>query len=162
MKEKIKQLILAGNFFEAKASLNELEWGIVKDVLFMIGYSEKSLCANSFVCFLLLEKETIELHMLAIDLLVGNFACLIAGSYETAVYHARKAMQLNPDDIELGEALLFLNKFPEKPVSDEEAMLVAKKILEKNPSNEFAQEILFGDKKILELLEREKSTMNDE
>ena len=156
MREKIRQLVLAGKFFEAKKYLREVEWCTVKEVLFTIGYDEKSLCAYSFVWVLLLEKETVELHMLALDLLVAAFASLIGGSYESAVYHARRAMQLSPDDIELGEALLFLNKIPEKPVSDEEAMVIAKKIFTKKPSSLLAQEVLFGVKALLEGLDLQK------
>ena len=71
-------------------------------------------------------------------------------------------MELQPNNPELGEYLLLLNKFPGGPVSDEEALVVAKKILAKNPANTAAREVILGTKTILDELEKQNSKQRNE
>lgn len=120
MIKKIKELILRGEFLEARATMDCITKEELEIAIFEIGCDEESICAYSFICFLLLEKESVEYHCLASKLLNIAFPH-IYGGYQTSLYHIRKAIELEPHNKELKKELLFFNDLPEKLVSDEEA-----------------------------------------
>lgn len=141
VEHKIKSLILAGEFLDTRKLLHEIDQEKLAKVLLDIGYDEESICAYSFTCFLMLEKETAEYHCLASEILIHAFPHLV-GAYKTALFHIRRSIELCPEDIELEETLLFFNSIPEKLISDEEAKKIAQVVLLKKPTSEPAQRIL--------------------
>ncbi len=145
IEQKIKGLILDGNFLEANQLLYKIDLDKLASILLDIGYDEESICAYSFVCFLMLKKETKEYHSLASDILIHAFPHLIGG-YKTALYHLRQAIKIDPNDIDLEEMLIFFHNIPEKLVSLEEAVKTATKVLEKKPDSNPAKRILLDYK----------------
>ena len=145
MEKRVKNLILQGDFIKAKGFLNELSSSQLRVLLLHMGYDEENICAYSFVCFLLLEKESVDYHCLASEVLCHAFPYL-EGGYATALYHMRRSVALAPDDIELKESLLFFNTIPEKLVSDEEARIVAAEIFQRKPTSVSAQRVLAENK----------------
>lgn len=141
METKIKNLILVGKFLDAKQEASLIDSKKLEDILLGIGCDEINICAYSFICFLLQQRETAEYHSIAWMLLSSAFSHW-NGAYYAALHHARKAIELSPQDIELLEMILFLNVIPEKVVDDEEAKTVAKEILQKNPQHQTAQNFL--------------------
>jgi hypothetical protein len=125
---KLKELIASGNFLEAKKMLPHIAHKKLAATLFDIGYHDENNCAYAFVCFVMLEDETVNYHCLASEIMTLAFPHL-NGGYETALFHIRRAMELDPSDIELDETLLFFHSLPNKLVSDEEAQRVAVKLL---------------------------------
>jgi len=146
IEQKIKDLILDGNFLEANQFLDKIDLDKLASILLDIGYEEESICAYSFVCFLMLKKETKEYHSLASDILIHAFPHLIGG-YKTALYHLRQAIKIDPNDIDLEEMLIFFHNVPEKLVSLEEAIKTASRVLEKKPDSNPAKRILLDYKK---------------
>ncbi|MEN2777190.1 hypothetical protein [Acetivibrio clariflavus] len=120
MVEKFKELILKGEFLKAKSIMECITKEQLEKALFEIGCDEGSICAYSFICFLLLENESVEYHCMASELLSIAFPH-IYGGYQSALYHIRRAIELDPNDKELKRELLLFNDIPEKLVSDEEA-----------------------------------------
>jgi hypothetical protein len=106
-------------------------------MLLDIGYNEESICSYAFICFLLLEKETVQYHCLASEILNNAFPHLVGG-YESSMYHIRRAIELSPDDVELKENLLFFNEIPQKLLSNEEVKKISKEILQKKPNSKVA------------------------
>ena len=145
--KEIKNLILGGEFLEAKKNLHEISHAILRDLLLEIGYDEESICAYSFICFLMINHETVEFHCLASEIMNNAFPHL-PGGYETSLYHIRRAVELELDDIELEENLLFYNSLPHKLVDDEEARKIAEKVLIKKPTSITAKRILAASKKV--------------
>ena len=141
VKNILKQLIVQGEFLLAHELLAKIDKIILEELLFELGCDEQSLCAYSFICFLLLKRETVELHSLASGILNIAF-CHLGGAYQTSLYHSKKAIELSPDDFLLKEALLFFNIIPEKIINDEEANKIAFEILQKIPTNAAALDIL--------------------
>jgi hypothetical protein len=64
------------------------------------------------------------------------------GCVSTAYYHAKRAVQIEPSDVASKELLLFLHIVPEQLVSKEEAIRIAKEILEIDPLNKTALNFL--------------------
>lgn len=127
MIEKFKELILKGEFLKAKSIMECITKEQLETVLFEIGCDEESICAYSFICFLLLEKESVEYHCMASELLNIAFPH-IYGGYQSSLYHIRRAIELEPHDNKLKKALLFFNDIPEKLVSDEEASQIRNRL----------------------------------
>ena len=134
--------------FVSKKKLCELENLLIKikiddfrKSLIKITFESESIVSYSLVCMMLMKHESVELHQLAIDLLVHPL-CIIEGAYTAALYHARKAINISPDDVDLKESLLFFHNVPDKLVSKEEAITMAKQILEKEKDNKSAKELL--------------------
>jgi tetratricopeptide (TPR) repeat protein len=157
MVKNVKKLLLQGKFLEAEPAISTFNETELSNTLFEIGNEQESLCAYSFICFLLMRQESISRHNIAFNLLIIAYPH-IKGSYESALYHARRIMELCPEDVEYGEYLLILNKLPGGPVTDEEAKEIALKIYAQNPSNLPAQEVIFGTKAVLMRLENEKKS----
>ena len=123
MEKEFKELILKGDFRKAKSMMNSVTKEQLQTIIFEIGCDEESICAYSFISFLILEQENVEYHCMASELLNIAFPHVI-GAYQTSLYHIRRAIELNPSDKDLKETLLFFNDIPEKLVSDEEAQKI--------------------------------------
>lgn len=144
MEEQIKNFILIGEFLAANELINKIGDETLENILFEIGYGEESICAYAFICFLLLKNETVSYHCLASEILIHAFVHI--GGYAAALYHTKRAIVLAPDDMSLKEMLLFFHNVPEKLVSREEAIQVAREILKKNPDSSHAKTILSEEK----------------
>ncbi len=142
MEKQIQQLILVGKFFEAKKLLGDIIPEQLRTILLNIGFNDNNICAYSFICFLISEHETLEYHSLASEILIHCFPQF--GGYAAALHHVRKGIQLNPDDVEMIEMLLFFHDIPEKLVNDEEAKIIATKVIKKKPASIPAREIIKG------------------
>lgn len=141
MKEKLESLIILGNMEEAKNVFKKMDNVEARDVLLKIGYDMESITPYSFICSLLCEKESTNLHYLASEILV-NPLCFIVGAYNAALYHARRAAQLEPNDISIKEYLLLFYNIPDKLISKEEAIEIARDVLNKIPNSKAAIDIL--------------------
>ena len=159
MVDKVKKLILQGEFLEANKYLPTIDYEALRVILFNIGDEEKSICAYTFVVFLLLQHESVQYHTLAAEMIMHNFP-YIEGSYQTGLFHARRSIELNPEDIDLEEMLLFFHSLPDKLVGDDEARTIAGRVLARKKNSIPAQRVLFGDREILEQLEKEKNKVN--
>lgn len=129
IKEQITQHILEGGFKKAESLFLENNVESLQDILKDIAFNKQNITAYSFILYLLYKKETLELHLLAITIMAGQF-CYIDGSYATALFHARRMIELAPDNADFIHELLFFNAIPEKLVSDEEAAAI-RTLLEK-------------------------------
>lgn len=134
MEKKIKKLILSGAFLEAKKIVGAIDYMALRNILLDIGYNDESICAYTFICVLIFEKETVRYHCLASEVLNNAFPHLVGG-YESSMYHIRRSIELSPDDIELKENLLFFNEIPQKLLSDEEAKKISEEILQKKTNS---------------------------
>lgn len=141
IKPKITGCILSGEFLETRSLLNELSQKDLEDLLFVMGCDEGSITVYAFVCFLIRENETVQLHLLASKLLNIAF-CHLEGAYQSSLYHTLRAIELCPDDIALKEALLFFNIIPEKIISNEKAKKIAQEILQIKPDSAPALDML--------------------
>ena len=140
LNESFEALILKGHFEEAKKITKKLASKELRDALFRIAYDRNSIAPYGFICFLLQGKETPQLHTIAAVLLSHGINHL-PNAYNLALYHARRATEMSPD-WENKEYLLFFHELPEKLISDEEALKIAKEILKINSNSKAAKEIL--------------------
>lgn len=138
----VAELIKKQNFKEANELIQNI--GLVKfmDGLLEKAYDDESINNYTFVNGWLIEEETYDKHILAINLLFHPL-CHIEGAYQSSLYHVKRCMNLSEsNDLISLENLLFLNEVPEKVVSDEEAKKVALEILRIDPDHEIAKKYI--------------------
>lgn len=136
--------VLSGNFVQAKHLSSQMDMESLRDSLFLIAYEKEDITPYGFVNYLLLEKETAELHFLA-SFLLSMALNHMDGSYQTALFHATKASELEPNDITYMENLLFFYEIPDQLLSKGRATDIASQILKKEPDNQIALSVLKGN-----------------
>jgi len=142
MLKNLEQLILSGNFKEAEDLYRKSDFQQFHDELIFRAYDNRNILYYTFLHYLIMKKETVELHNLAFSLFV-NALTPIEGAYHCALFHAERLVALtNEQDPDTLEHLLFLNEVPDKLVSNEKALETCHKILALDPMNKYAKETL--------------------
>ncbi|BBW96444.1 hypothetical protein ACPVTF_08110 [Geobacillus icigianus] len=105
-------------------------------------FSCQFMLANLLIySYLINNNETAYYHYLASELLSTAF-CHLPDAYASALYHAKRAVELSPEDVSLKEHLLLFHDIPEKLISKEEAKAIAQEILKIMPNSEAAKNVL--------------------
>lgn len=139
--EILKEYILSGNFKKAKEISKSLETDELEGYLLKIGYDSDNIMVYVFLCDILNEKESANIHYLSSVILIGPFSHL-EGAYAGGYYHAKKAVKLDPNNIGFKEYILFFYSVPEQLLPRNEAISIAKEVLKKDPNNIAALDIL--------------------
>lgn len=141
MKTRLEKLIISLNFTEAKALVDSLNKVELENYMLELCYESENILYYSFVFDMLKSKETSFIHYIA-SIILSQPLCHIEGAYQAAFYHAKKAVELDEDDIELKEYLLFFNDIPDKLLSNQEAKTLAEEIINLNPKSEVAKQYI--------------------
>jgi tetratricopeptide (TPR) repeat protein len=129
------------NFSEAKELYLKIDKNVSRDALMDLAYSTESIVVYSFILDLIVNEESADLHYLASEIMSMPLN-YITGAYNVALYHARKAIELNPEDITLKEYLLLFYNIPDKLISKKEATEIAKEVIKKIPDSKAAFELI--------------------
>ncbi|GAB6419367.1 hypothetical protein bcgnr5372_18650 [Bacillus luti] len=142
MLKKLENLITSVNFKDAEKLFKSNSFEDFSEELLYITYENSSITNYSFINYLLLKKESSDLHDLAFGMLV-NPLCHIEGAYHSALYHAKRSVDLTKEEnVDSLLQLLFLHSVPDKLISDKKAIEICNKILELDASNEVAKETI--------------------
>lgn len=120
----------------AALPLHELHQAILGEA-----FDHQSLACYGLYVGLLLDEESAERHVAASELL-SLALNVFPGAYQTAFFHARRAVALAPEDVSYKEHLLSFHNNPERLLSPEEARRVAQQVLDLDPSNDAGREVL--------------------
>lgn len=138
---KLENLIISLNFTEAKALVDGLSKDEVEDYFMELCFKSENIIFYSFVFDMLKEKETAFLHYIA-SIILSQPLCHLKGAYQAAFFHAKKAIELDKDDVELKEYLLFFNDIPDKLLNDKGAKTLAEKVIKIKPESEIAKKFI--------------------
>jgi hypothetical protein len=98
---------------------------------------ECDLLIYTFLSWLLAKKESVYLQLLTSSIMATSLN-LINQSEKIAFYHGLRALELEPDNIDTMEYLLYFNHLPLKLLDNSRAISFAKEILKKNPNSKAA------------------------
>jgi hypothetical protein len=135
--KQLMQEILNGDFANASQLVADLNLEGLEGLLMEIAYDTESDAVYKFVCYLIAQKESAALHTIA-SLIMSNPLCFLPDGYARGLYHAKRAMELDPANVSLMELMLFYNTIPDKLVTKDEALEYAKQILLIEPNNKAA------------------------
>jgi tetratricopeptide (TPR) repeat protein len=132
-------LLDMGKFHEAKKVWYEItseqkRWNMLADLT----SDTNSIGIYTFIIRLLLENETADFHSHAATILELS---LWEGAYTSALSHARRAVELS-DELKYKEYLLSYYSVPDCDFERQDAIQLAKEIIQLDPSNKTAMEIL--------------------
>ncbi|MFD2115640.1 hypothetical protein ACFSTH_11610 [Paenibacillus yanchengensis] len=133
-KKEIINFITQGRYSEASSLINIFDSKKIEDLIMEISYEVSSITIYSFICKLIAENESVDLHILAASVMINPLS-FIEGAYETSLYHVRRAIELDSSDVSLKEMIIFLHLTPDEVVSKDEAIQVASEILIIDPNN---------------------------
>jgi tetratricopeptide (TPR) repeat protein len=142
--DDFKQAIIKGNFAKAKHLSINMDLDTLKEELYLLAYDSETIAPYGFINYLLLDKESSELHYLA-SYLLGMGLNHLEGAYQTAFFHAKRAVELAPqDNSSYKEYLLFFYEIPAKLLRKDEATKIANEILKIDPTSKPALSVVNG------------------
>lgn len=109
MIQEILDLILIGNFELAYKKELEMNESISRQ-LFEMSYDLENIAIYSYYNYKIAKKENAEDHYQA-SLILSQILNTINGAYDMAFYHAKKAIELNPDNLEYKEYILIFQYY---------------------------------------------------
>lgn len=142
--QELKDFLLNNDYNMVEKIFQKLSFEDISSVVISVTYDTEDISIYTFIVSLLLKNEIVELHSLAANLFALSFSYL-EGGYASGLYHAKKCVELAPDNVDYKQFLLLFNVIPERLVSKEEALQIAREILEIDPNNKVALEII-GEK----------------
>lgn len=134
MKIKLENLIFNLEFSKAKSIVDTFDENELKDLILDLGFERKSVLLYTFMTYLVRENESSALHYTT-SLLMSHPLCHIDDAYQAGLYHARKAISLDENNVELYEYILFFNTLPDVLLSYQEAENIKLKIDELKRKN---------------------------
>lgn len=143
MKQSLLKLLVAHEYAKASEIFFSQSEEDGKEVLVDLAYETENESMYSFVCYLLEQKKSVFLHALAAELLIHPLVFL-DDAYLTAMYHVRQAIDLEPNNVELMELMIFFSMTPDQVLSREAAEEYAKRILSIEPNNKAALQFIRG------------------
>ncbi|MCW6086064.1 MULTISPECIES: hypothetical protein [Clostridium] len=90
---------------------------------------------------MLCKQESSALHYIASELFSMPL-CHVTGAYNSSLFHARRAIELDPNNISYKEYILLFYNLPEKLIGQYEAKKFAQEVIEKLPNSKVALYIL--------------------
>lgn len=84
----------------------------LKDLILALGVYTESIVIYTFVSFILQRNESSNLHYIS-SVLMAAPLCHIEGAYEVGLFHAKKAIELSPNELSLYKYILFFENNPD-------------------------------------------------
>lgn len=149
LKQQLKDLIYKGKFQDAKELIGKTNISDFSSFILDLGFENYSIAVYGFLVSYLLDKENAEVHSLAAEVLSSSL-CRYEGAYSIGLFHARKAVELDEENIEYKQFLLLFHDIPDHLIGVVEAIGIAKQILAKKPESVVANQLVDYYKKLLD------------
>ena len=126
---RVTKHVINMDFDEAYEIVRSLSEEELEELMLDIGFKTMNLTVYSFMNYVLQREETSSIHSL-ISLLMAHPLCHMEGAYTISLYHARKAIELSPQDVSYYEDILFFEGNPHVYLSKEEITATHNRIKE--------------------------------
>ncbi|NWK72276.1 hypothetical protein HWX41_25295 [Bacillus paramycoides] len=138
MSEVLRGAIYQGEIKKAIEYATQINIEELEELLMDWSFEEPSIIIYTFLNKYLKNYEDARLHSLAADILCHPL-CHMEGAYLAAFYHARQCIELEPNNMQYREFLLFFAGIPERIFEGKVAIKWAMDILQDEPNNEVAK-----------------------
>ncbi|MGE0009579.1 MAG: hypothetical protein AB7F19_03475 [Candidatus Babeliales bacterium] len=139
--QKFYKLLYYGEFAQAHVLAKHLNLDELWQVMIAINYEKPSILSYGYVIAVLIQKETAGYHYLASRILI-KILNEMEGAYAAGFWHAKRALELETDNIDYKMQIINFYSLPGNLLDKRHAALLAQEILEIDPSNYDAIEIL--------------------
>jgi len=140
--ESYRKLLNELNFNKLEEILMEKTFPEMEDILYRLAYNpetdESNLLVYTFLQRILYKKESSLIH-LSISRLMGFILNHIDKAELIGLFHGLRAAELDPDNIDIKEYLIYFNHIPEKLLSDNDAVRFALEVVKFRPDSKVAQ-----------------------
>lgn len=134
------KLIHTGFYEEAKNILQDYTIDQIATILHILMDRHQSVALYTYAFFMLLDQETARGHVLAGRLLLQLKS--VCGAQSGALFHARRAVELEPHSLQTLAFLLSFYTLSEPLLSDDEACVYAQQLLAIDPEHAMALEMM--------------------
>jgi len=134
------KLVHTGFYEKAKTLVRNYSFSELEKLLCILMERYQSVTFYTYAFFMLLDQETIQGHLLAGKLLLKLKG--VFGAQSGALFHARRAVELEPHSLICLEFVLLFYNLPGPMLADVEAFSYAKQILAINPRHEDANRVV--------------------
>lgn len=139
--DDIKRNLVALNFQQVDLLLNIYSEDEVESILLTLAYDDDCLLVYTYLNSRLILEESSKLHYLAS--VVMSFALNhLKYGYQVSFYHAKRALELDSTDVKLKIYMLIFYSMPEKLLSHNEAIILAREIYDVDKNNLVARMVL--------------------
>jgi len=136
-------------FDELEQLFTEMPFFEMQDILYEIAYDQATedmnLLVYTFYQTLLYKKESASLH-LSMSNLMGILLNHVHNAESVGFFHGLRAAELEPENIDILEFLLYYNHIPKKLLADAVAVAFARKIVLQRPDSLAARMTLAKDR----------------
>lgn len=137
----LEALVLEYKFYEASKLLINVDQLTITSAIDTLGHDKPGVLAYVFVSYLINIEEKAVYHNVASILMSGAFNYL-PGAYLAAYYHSKRAIELDPSNVDFKATILYLRVIPEQVLGKEEAIQIAKEVIKVKPDSHDAKIIL--------------------
>lgn len=139
MEKLIKDLIFNNNFNRAYEIINNIDEDTRFNVIVSIACDTTDIRIIGFAFYLIQKNASYDNYKIIVNVL--HQMCWLNGAYHLAYFYATEMYKIS-GNIEDKKNLLFYWIVPEKPMSDDVALTLAKQVLDVDPSDSIANEIV--------------------
>lgn len=138
----IKEDILSGEFEKAFRHIDMDDFEEARQEVMEGAYETEDAKFYEFLIYIIEEHEdSARMHYYASELIMAAFNYISDASH-IAFKHARKAIELAPQDLSLKEYILLFYEMPDRLLEKSLAVQYARDILQADPQNQAARQII--------------------
>jgi len=131
---RLRKYIAEMDFEKAAKLFLELTEKERFDMILSVGFETFNLTIYAFMNYLIQHHESSEIHDLTSSLMLHPL-CHLEGACVIALFHAKKAVELDPDNIDLYISLLMFEKHPDVWFAQSEVEEVYRRIKDLESKN---------------------------
>lgn len=141
MKITVRNMIFSQSYQQAYELFESNNYEMMCELILNIAFETESIVVYTFILFLLLQKESAPLHSLAAQIITQPMSH-VQGSYQAGLMHIRRALELDPNNFDYKEFLLFFYDLQEPLVNSLDAEQIAQELLQHDPNHVRVRETL--------------------
>jgi hypothetical protein len=135
--------VLNGDFNEAYKIMLNMTNKDIQDQLIEISVEDQCMLPYVFMVNTLLMKENAEDHSIMANLMISSYNVLNS-AYEIALWHAKRALEINDKCIEALAIIMYLGMHPDSKLTREDTEKARKRIEEIDPNHPYLKEKIWN------------------